>query len=196
MSPSTTPIRRARRVRRGFNLVELLIALAISSALLAATMVALNACFLAYQATTEEASTHTVARLVMHRVLTMVRTGSDFGPVPEDPRDEVTTSDVIEFTNHVGQAIRIAFDPDARQLTYSVDDGTAQVLLAGVQRTTDSEGTEVAAFTMEWDGGIRLYRVTMDVTVVPDSEQQTKLDAGLVRPIRLIASSMPRTESW
>ena len=43
--------------RRGFNLVELLLALVISAALLTATMVALNASFMAYQATTEVAST-------------------------------------------------------------------------------------------------------------------------------------------
>ena len=145
-----------RHDRRGFNLIELLVALGISAALLAATMVALNACFLAYQATTQEASTHTISRLVMNRLMTMVRTGADFGPIPDDPRDEVTTSDFLDFTNRVGQSIRVSFDPDAGLLTYSVDGGDPQTLLAGVTRTVSAEGDEIAAFTMEWDEGVRL----------------------------------------
>ncbi len=196
MNAPRLPRRTRRHDRRGFNLIELLVALGISAALLAATMVALNACFLAYQATTQEASTHTISRLVMNRLMTMVRTGADFGPIPDDPRDEVTTSDFLDFTNRVGQSIRVSFDPDAGLLTYSVDGGDPQTLLAGVTRTVSAEGDEIAAFTMEWDEGVRLYRVTMDVTVAADASQALKLDAGLVRPIRLIASSMPRNSTW
>ena len=84
-------------LRRGFNLVELLIALAIVSALLTATMVALNASFMAYQATTEVASTHTIGRLTMHRMLALIRTGDDFGPFPTSPLQTTVTSDYIEF---------------------------------------------------------------------------------------------------
>lgn len=189
------PVRSHRRVRRGFNLVELLIALAITSALLSATMAALNACFIAYQATTEEASTHTVSRLVMHRVLALVRTGSEFGPLPEDPRDTTTAGDVVEFTSHAGQIVRIEFDPNANALLYSVDGGEPQTLLRGVERTMDGE-VEVPAFTMEWEKGTRLFRFTMDLTVVGDDNQTTKLDLGIVRPIRLVASAMPRVETW
>ena len=184
------------RARRGFNLVELLMALAISAALLSASMVALNACFIAYQSTTEEASTHTVARLVMHRVLTMVRTGVDFGPLPDDALDTVTSGDSIEFTNNQAQVITITFDDNLHALLLSVDGGTPNVILRGVQRTIAADEEGVAAFTMEWDQGTRLYRVTMDVTVVGDDNLTTKLDEGLVKPIRLVASSMPRMETW
>lgn len=196
IAPASRPaLRRRRIIRRGFNLIELLIALAITSALLTATMVALNACFLAYQTTTEEASTHTVSRLVMHRVLALVRTGTEFGPQPDDPRDTVTAGDAIEFTSHAGQLIRIEFEPDEGVLLYSVDGGEAQRLLRGVLRTTN-DGEDVPAFTMEWEKGTRLYRVTMDLTIRPDDNQSTKLDLGSMRPIRLVASSMPRVETW
>ena len=49
--------------RRGFNLIELLMALSISSVLLTATMASLDASFTAYQTTTEMASTHTIGHL-------------------------------------------------------------------------------------------------------------------------------------
>jgi prepilin-type N-terminal cleavage/methylation domain-containing protein len=191
-----------RRRTRGFNLVELLIALAISAALLAATMVSLNACFIAYQATTEEASTHTVSRLVMHRVMTMVRTGTDFGPLPEDPLETIVESDFVEFRDHGGQLIRVTFDETDGTLLYRVgEDGEDRVLLAGVERTTvpgENEGTTIGlpAFTLEYEKGTHLYRVGMDLTVRPDDNQTTKFDRGFMRPIRLVASSMPRVETW
>ena len=68
--------------RRGFNLIEVLIALAITATLLTATLAALDASFRAYQATTEEVSTQSIGRIVMHRMLTLIRTGTDFGPFP------------------------------------------------------------------------------------------------------------------
>ena len=71
---TTRPARSRRTLRRGFNLVELLVALSISATLLTATMVALDASFKAYQMTTEVASTHTIARLTMHRMLALIRT--------------------------------------------------------------------------------------------------------------------------
>lgn len=191
-----TCLRSRRRRRRGFNLVELLLALAISSALLAATMAALNACFIAYQTTTEEASTHTIARLVMHRVLTMVRTGTEFGPQPEDPLEVTTASDQIVFRSHNNQKVFITFDADEGVLLLQVDNDDPRVLLRGVQRTLTEDGDPVAAFTMEWDKGTRLYRVTMDLTVGTDDTQRTRADLGVVRTIRLVASSIPRAETW
>ena len=191
--------RPAPRRRRGFNLIELLIALGISAALLTATMVSLNACFIAYQATTEEASTHTVARLVMHRVLAMVRTGAEFGPQPEDPLVDLVESDYVEFTDHDGKVIRVTFDPTNGNLLYRVDDGNDLVLLGGVRRTVEKVGddsVEMPAFVLEYEKGTHLRRFSMDLTVVPDDNQSTKFDMGVMRPIRLVASSMPRAETW
>ena len=69
--------RMKHRIRRGFSLVELLIALAISAALLVATLFALQTSFMAYQVTADQASTHAVGRLVVHRVMAMIRAGID-----------------------------------------------------------------------------------------------------------------------
>jgi prepilin-type N-terminal cleavage/methylation domain-containing protein len=82
------PIRRMR----AFSLVEMLIALAISAALLAATLVALQTSFRAYQVTTDQASTHAVGRLVLHRMTAMIRSGQDFRPLPSDIRERFVSS--------------------------------------------------------------------------------------------------------
>ena len=109
------PGRPVRGGRRGFNLVELLIALAISSALLAATMASLDASFTAYQTTTEMASTHTVARMTMHRVLGLIRTGQEFGPFPINPQDTLVEEDYIEFFTANDRYMRLEWweTPDA-----------------------------------------------------------------------------------
>ena len=98
-----------RNLRRGFNLVELLIALAITAALLAAVMVALQASFVAYQTTTEVASTHTISRLIMSRMLTMIRTGSEFGPFPVDPLETLITSDEMQFMMPEGEIVTLTW---------------------------------------------------------------------------------------
>lgn len=68
--------------RRGLSLIEMMIALAISAALLTAALSALDTMFKGYKQTTESASTHVVSRIVMTRLLGMIRTGADFGPAP------------------------------------------------------------------------------------------------------------------
>lgn len=187
--------RNVRRRPHGFSLVELILSLAIVSALLVATFVALRVCFDGYRATTEEASTQTVSRLVMHRILAMVRTGEEFGPLPDDPRQVTVMSDEVVFRDDDGRSIRIALDETRGALTYSVDGGEPLELLGGVRRTVDGQET-VAPFTLEYESGLRLYRFSMDLTVVPDDDLATALDAGEVRPMRLVASAMPRAATW
>lgn len=79
-------------------MVELLIALTISSLLMTACLVALDGSFKSYERTSESASTHTVSRLVMYRLLTMIRQGSEFRPVPFDILTEPTLEGQRELT--------------------------------------------------------------------------------------------------
>ncbi|MCA9298909.1 MAG: prepilin-type N-terminal cleavage/methylation domain-containing protein, partial [Phycisphaerales bacterium] len=90
----------ARRRTRGFSLVEMLIALAITASLLTAMLVALDFSFKRYTATSESASMHVVGRLVAHRILSQIRTGTTFGPSPADvldPAQNPVVTDNIEF---------------------------------------------------------------------------------------------------
>ncbi|MBS0189184.1 MAG: type II secretion system protein [Planctomycetes bacterium] len=195
------------KLRRGFSLVEMLIALTITSTLLAATMTALHASFRAYKFTTDAASTHVVSRIVMHRLLTMVRTGDQFGPYPADvlaANQNPLTSTYLEFISYY----------DANTLTKKVVRVERRDAKSGEQgpytlyiiektyvnetltATTDQpllQGVTDVKFTLEYDIGPRLRRATVDLTVQPADTKDTSLHTELSAPtIRLVSSVMPR----
>lgn len=188
--------------RRGFNLVELLIALGITAALLTATLVALNASFSAYQKTTEVASTHTVARLTMNRMMMMIRTGEEFGPYPTDPLDTTVYSDFIEFITPEGEIMMLEFDEDSESLKVTVTDpltsGSATyTLLEGVLRQQDSGGVDIAPFTMTYVKGRNLYRATIDLLIKPDDNMSVSIEGDSSdQLIHLVASAMPRSAAF
>ncbi len=200
--PASFPMARARsaaRRRRGFNLVELLIALAISSALLTATMVALDASFRAYQATTEQASTNTIARLTMNRILTLIRTGEEFGPFPVNPLVNTVEEDFIQFSLD-GDVVEIRWYPDEEALRVNVG-GQSHVLLEGVIAQYDppnstADEDRIRPFTLEYQLGNRLYRATVNLMVVPDDNLSTTIDGDNFDVIHLVASAMPRTAAY
>ena len=191
MNQYPTPPDRSRRLRRGhrqgFNLIELLIALAITAALLSATMMALRASFMAYQSTTEVASTHTISRLVMHRMLALLRTGQDFGPLPLTPLDSIVDSSYIEFFTNNGQLVTLDWvDADDTLYVVLTDEHgleTPYPLLEGVTSCN---------FTLEYELGYKLHRATIDMTIVPDDNMSVTLDGDNQLVIRLVASAMPR----
>lgn len=191
MNQYVTASDRSRRLRRGhrrgFNLIELLIALAITAALLSATMMALRASFMAYQSTTEVASTHTISRLVMHRMLALLRTGQDFGPLPLTPLDSIVDSNYIEFFTNNGQLITLDWvDADDTLYVVLTDENgleTPYPLLEGVTSCN---------FTLEYELGYKLHRATIDMTIVPDDNMSVDLDGDNQLVIRLVASAMPR----
>ncbi len=190
----------ARATRRAFNLVELLIALSITAALLAATMVALDASFMAYQTTTEVASTHTISRLVMNRLLTMIRTGQDFGPYPFNPQDSIVESDSMEFLTPSGEVLEIKW-VEAEHILYVIRDPDGlnewYVLLEGVtQFDPDDPGTPIPPFTLEFELGRSLHRATIDLVIVPDDNMSVTLDGDNALEIRLVATAMPRMAAF
>jgi len=191
--------RRGRRTaRRGFNLVELLMALAISAALLAATMMALAASFDAYQRTTEVASTHTISRLAIHRMLTLVRTGTDFRPLPADPRDRIVQSNFIDFELSDGTIMSFEWD-DADEALYVVVGGAGgprYLLIEGVVEQLDEDGDPIPPFTLEYENGFTLHRATIDLAIVPDDNLDVELDGENSEVIRLVASAMPRSVAY
>ena len=199
----TPRARVARRGRRGFNLVEMLIALAITAALMASVMVALDASFMAYQSTTEVASTHTIGRLVLYRMLTLIRTGQDFGPNPINPQDSIVVSTEIEFLTPNGQYVRLewfetadATHPQANALYAVINNGAPQLMMEGVIPQYDSFGVQIMPFTLEYELGRRLHRATIDITVVPDDNMSVTIDGDSQQQLRLVASAMPRITAY
>jgi len=192
MMPRTNTMRCAR----GFSLVEMLIALAISAALLVAVLSALVASFRAYQATTEQASTHVVGRVIMHRMMALVRNSVDFGPLPEDVRDRYVVTDEFIFVDGDGREIVLRLDRAASALLMQVDDGFEQLLLEGVRGPVDGTGEAIGAFTLEFENGTTLVRASFDLTVDADDNASVALEGDEVVPIRLVGSTAPRRLTW
>lgn len=195
---------RGRRGSRScaFSLVEMLIALAISAVLLVATLVALRVSFASYRVNSDLASTHAVGRMVVQRMTTMIRSGEAFRPLPADVRDRVVRSDFIEFYHpDTGNLVTVSWDRIAGRLEYRMDGGLPVTLLEGVVTRTDEEGRVVQPFRLEWEPGRRVHRVTIDLMIIPDDSISTPAGTGPpgpgvgngIRPIRLVASAMPRS---
>jgi hypothetical protein len=187
--------------------VELLMALAITSALLVATMVALNASYIAYQRTTQAASTHTISRLAMDRMLTLIRTGEEFGPLPSNPNDPIVHSDLIEIVtmpdhNGVRQGIVLEwveadealwvrlFNPETGVITGN------HILLEGVVAQFDGNGQRIEPFTLEFEFGRHLHRATIDLSVIPDDNLSLDIEGNEDFMIRLVATAMPRLSAY
>jgi prepilin-type N-terminal cleavage/methylation domain-containing protein len=187
---------------RGLSLIELLIALAITSMLLTATMVAIDASFQAYAAAAETASTQTATRMVVNRLLTLMRTSTAHGPLLDDPTDtppvvllpdgNTIESYYLTLLNPQGDLVRIEYRAADQELWLIIDpaDGSAQQtqpIMGGV--------TDAKFYThrrVDNDGVLVLERGSIDMTVVADDDASLALEGANLPPIRVIASTMPR----
>ena len=191
----------------------MLISLGITAMLLTATMVALDASFMAYQTTTEQASTQTIGRMVMQRMQTMIRSSSSVGPFPLSALQRTVESNYI-FIN-VGHSngtfastsliVMLSWNPTEERLYFSTlnanlnggwAQGPAQLLLEGVMAATDPEtGESIPPFTIEFDENLNPIRVTIDLTVRPDDNMDVELDGDWVQPLRFVGSVQPRNRT-
>ncbi len=199
--------------RRGFSIVELLVALSITSMLLAGTLQALQTSFNSYKVTTESASTHVVARMVMHRVTAMVRTGTEFAPFPINPiRNPELIPDpaFIEFTSSVDAATgnkEITRLERRDAPTEFVAAGGAPFELWFVRTIINTAGDQVGQqqqfplltdvqnirFTLQYDVGPRLERLTVDLTVRPQTLEDVAIAAGVDTPsFRFVTTVVPQ----
>lgn len=191
---------------RGFNLVEMLIALAISASLLTATLQALDASWRGYRQVSESASSHVVTRIVMHRVLAMVRTGTNFSPFPADVLDSAQNPMVATSLQFLSDEDRRAGNgrltrlerrsPTANsgdfELWYVQLDGT-QNPPAVIQERPLLRNVRECSFILEYEPGPRLVRATLDLTVQPNDDRDVQVNMGTQLPtIRMVASAVPR----
>lgn len=197
-----------RRRSGGFSLVEMLIALAITASLLTAMLVALDFSFKRYQATSESASMHVVGRLVTHRILSQIRTGTTFGPTPADvldPAQNPVVANNIEFITEADRAAglnrvtRFEYRPDP-------DDDTVPGVLWYVLINADVDpavliqerpllsGVRSATFTLRFNEETWLLdRAEIDLMLDPDPDLAANMSiAEMPDSVRLIASATPR----
>lgn len=200
----TTHHIRSRRHGSGFSLIEVLIALTITSTLLTATMAALDASFKSYKVTTEGASTNVVARIVMQRVTSMVRTGENFGPYPVNP---ITTPDVqstwmefVSFRDPVSGVHRVTrlerrdgVGANGPYELWYVVTSFANDVFDSTSEAPLLVGLNKVQFDLQYDVGPRLKRVTVDLIIQPNDVQDAAIGANIETPtIRLVASASPR----
>ncbi|MGH7132273.1 MAG: PulJ/GspJ family protein [Phycisphaerales bacterium] len=191
--------RRSRRRAPGFSIMEMLVALTISSTLLAATLVALDAMFKRYTVISDSCSTHVVARVTMHRILTMIRTGTEFGPFPADVLDTaqnpanydhiqfVSVDDPITSTREITTIERRASGNWTSGGTTVQHRGpftlwiiTSRSVAGGTPVVTERpllDGILAASFNLEYDIGPRLRRATVDLTIQPQGNTYSKFDS-------------------
>lgn len=196
---------------RGFSLVEMLVSLVITGTLLTAALTALDAGFKSYKFTTDGASTHVVSRITMHRVMTMIRTGTDFAPYPVDPLDtdqNPVQSDFIEFHGTVpeGGEVELRVIRIEKRSAGVVEDGVPIFELWYVQDDFDFNDQPVARearplltnlqdvrFTLEYDVGQRLQKATVDLTVRPNDAGGAAFHTAVESPvIRFVSTVSPR----
>ena len=201
----TYTLQSSRRARsRGFSIVEMLVALSITASLLSASMVALDTAFKGYKMTTDSASTNVVTRIIVHRLSTMIRIGTEFGPYPTDvfdPAQNPIFSNFIEFVSaedpatSFRQITRIEAVPDL-----AAGDGSLMLMLiieedlAGVVTTVERpllRGVVDALFTLQYDVGPMLKHVTIDLTVTPIEAGAISVD-GEANTIRIVTTASPR----
>ncbi len=209
MSAQASRTFRSKGARAGFSIVEMLIALTISATLLTATLTALHSTFQHYKSTTESASTHVVSRMVMHRMMAMIRTGVDFGPIPLDPVDPNQNPVVDTFIEFVSQrdneggidrVTRIEFRPPPDDAPPDAPGQLWHMLLEPGSPPTILEerplldGVRDATFTLHYNEQTwRLDRAEIDLTIEPnDSEDLTIAADTTPQTIRLVASAAPR----
>lgn len=187
--------------RSGFSILELLMALAISASLLTAALVALDTMFKRYEIIGNQASTNVIARTVMHRMLSMIRQGSDFGPYPVDPTDSTQNpfnSSRIEFvsaglkssgtyevtTLEVRAATTVTINSEqVKHRGPNVLWMTVTQITLGGGSTSQSfpllDGIVACNFNLDYDPGPRLMRATIDMTVLPTGNEYQRDVAGV-----------------
>lgn len=202
---------RTRAHRRGFSLIEMLIALTITATLLTAALSALDTAFKSYKFTTDSASTHVVSRIVVHRINSIVRNGVEFGPeMPEDflpETDPPFESDHLTFVAREDEEnlIRVIGRVERREvddlndgpfaLWYEEETYTNGTLTASEERPLLT-GLLAATFFLRYDDLGVVSSITTDLTIKPnDFRESIAIHAGNLGDapiIRLVSTINPR----
>jgi prepilin-type N-terminal cleavage/methylation domain-containing protein len=179
-------------MRRGFTVIEMLIGMAIAASLLAGLFASIHSSVDAYERSAADGVNRLTSRLLVERIALLVRTGSSFGPLPLNAMTNEVESDTLEITTQSGQLVTITWNSVDETLVMDVD-GNSSTVLGGV--TQLSGGSTLTPFLLQYENGITLQRVTINLAVVPDPEHATNMDGG-GETLRLTASVMPRAQLY
>ena len=199
--------RRPRPQRgRGLSLVEMLVALAITSLLLTATMVALDASFRAYASAAETASTQTATRMVVNRLMALMRTSTNHAPTTlaealavdggATQTGMTIECNFLDLIDAQDRLIRLEYRADDDELWLRMDDNGNFSFDAGETEQPMLGGVSAASFhahtRFDDEGVLVLERGSIDLTVEPDQDNTLAIEADDTPAIRVVASTMPR----
>lgn len=163
--------------QRGLGLVEMLVALSITAALLTAAAVAIDASLKAYSVNQTQADTLHRARIALHRISTLIRTGSDHQPVSSDIQDafaqgQTVTDSGIELTDSQENVLQFRFDVEQNRLLL-VENNRTHVLLKNVKAFQVRMTPSRSVYSIKTGGGFdRLSRATLLLTLQPDTDSE------------------------
>jgi Tfp pilus assembly protein PilW len=193
--------RTSRNRRRGIGLVELLVALSISAALLTATAVAIDASFKAYAVNQEQSDLTQRSRLAIYRMSTMLRQTKLHAPhtptlAAQFASGATITDTAIDMFDLNGQEITYQYDATNKQLN-AVAGGVSHLMCDGVtafavrmepMRSSDSIKTGGS-----WD---LLKRATLLISVTSNSHTAVEGEGEGKQIVTMSASVMPRRNAW
>jgi prepilin-type N-terminal cleavage/methylation domain-containing protein len=202
---------KCNRRTRGVGLPELLIALAISGALLVATGAAVNASFKAYGVNQTQSSLAQRARVAMHRMTSYIRTTQDHRPHNDTPLDQFHAGLVCTDT-----AIRMLIDDTSGYIFRqqgnalmmvpitiaggNLTEGTPRTLLHGVGVgdfvVTFEPMRSAAQIRMGNPSYDQLKRASILLTVRPAASVTLTGEEATGQPVTLSMSVMPRRNFW
>jgi Tfp pilus assembly protein PilE len=200
-SSNPHPVRAVRRGRSGLVLIELMIALSISAALLVATAWAVDASIRAYQINQEQSALIQRARVALYHMTTSIRTTDAHVPDSASARSDFTSGLVVTDT---GISM---YDLNNQVLTYRYDAINQRLLaITGGQTYTMAEGVTAFSVKMEpmrSDESVRtggawdlLRRATITLSVRSNSKTTVGGDSTGQQVLTLSASTMPRQNAW
>lgn len=202
----TVVARRAAGVRRGrrnaVGLVELLVALAISAALLTATAMAIDASFKAYAINQEQSDLTQRSRLAMYRMSAIIRQTQLHQPKSGTTAHnqfvvgKTVTDSAIEMRDLSNKPIMYFHDAPNKRLMVRTETGD-HVMCEGVEAFAVTMVPMRSAQSIRTGGGWDLLkRATLLLTVGSTSETSVKGEGSGDQTMTLSASVMPRRNTW
>ncbi len=189
------------RGRRGLGMVELMVSLAITSALLTATAVAVNASFKAYEINEEQSSLIQRSRIAMNHVLSVIRTCQAHSPdttalATQFSSGLVVTDTGIDMYNASNSLIIFRYDSPNQRLL-AITNGSVYTMAEGVTafqvKMEPMRSLQSVKTGGPWD---LLMRASVQITVKTNSKTSLSGETTGKQVVTLSGATMPRRNAW
>jgi prepilin-type N-terminal cleavage/methylation domain-containing protein len=192
-------IRHSRQ--RGLGLVELLVTLAITAALLSATAFAVNAAISAYSVNATQSDTLHRSRIALERISTYIRTSTAHAPYDSTlatnfAKGETVTDTGVSLFDTNDEELSFRLDAEKGQLLVT-ENGNEHVLLRGVEQFSISLEPMRSAASVKSGGGYDLLkRATITLTVSFANTEVGARATDAAETVTLSTAVVPRKNIW